>query len=308
MVYDLVIIGAGPAGLSAALTASYLRLKHVVLEAGEAGGTLLHTYPWKEVSSFLGFFEMNGQEVAEKMVEHVKKEGSEIRERENVEEITKSGKTHTFKIKTDKKTYETKTVLLTIGTSGVPRTLGISGEGNKNVHYCVADPDDYRRKKVLVVGGGDTALETALSLCDAGAHVYLAHRKDQFRGMEKVQEKVKCSKVKILYNTELGGVKGKGKIKEVEFLNNKTNKTSSLKVDNVVICIGSVFGLDFIKKLGVKVKGETIPANGNMETNVEGFYVAGDVTGRLKRIPEAIGEGHMAVYSIFKYLRKPYWA
>jgi len=306
--YEVIIVGAGPAGLSGSLTACYLKLKHLVLEAGEVGGALLHTYPWKEVDSFLGFYELDGQQVAEKMISHVKKEGAKINEGETVTEITKGSKKHIFIVKTNKRTYQTKTVLLAMGTSGRPRKLGIPGESNPNVHYCVADPNEYKKKKVLAIGGGDTALEMALILSRSGVNVYLAHRKDQFRAINKMQEEVKRSGIKVLLNTELKKITGKGKVDKVMLINNKTNEKSDLKVDNVIICIGSVFSLDFIKKIRVKTDGDKIPADECMKTNVEGFYVAGDVTGRLKRIPEAIGEGHLAVYSIFKYLRKPYWA
>ncbi len=308
MTYDLIIVGAGPAGLSAALTACYLKLKHLVLEVDQAGGILIRTYPWKEVCSFIGFYKMGGQEVAERMIEHVEKEGTVIKEGEGVTEIKKDKKKRTFTVKTDKKVYEAKTVLFTPGTAGTPRKLGIPGEDNPNVHYSIADPDEYRGKKVLVVGGGDTALECSLVLEKSGAKVYLAHRKDQFRAMDKIQEEVKRSKVEILFNTELKEIRGKGKIKKTKVINNKTNKESMLEIDNAIICIGSVFSLDFLKSLGVKTEGENIPVDDGMKTNVEGFYAAGDITGRLKRIPEAIGEGHLAVYSIFKYIRKPYWA
>jgi thioredoxin reductase (NADPH) len=308
MVYDLIIVGAGPAGLSATLTACYLRLKHLVIDADEAGGVLVHVYPWKEVDSFIGFYGMDGQQVAEKMVEHVKREGALIKEEERVTEIKRDDKKHLFILKTEKDIYETKTVLFASGTSGTPRKLEIPGENNPNVHHSIAEPAKYKGKKVLVVGGGDTALETALVLDKAGAKVCLAHRKDEFRAMNKTQEEIKCSKVETLFDTELKEIIGKAKIEKVRLLNNKTSEERLLPFDNVVICIGSLFSLDMIKGIGIKIEGDRILVNDKMRTNVEGFYAAGDITGRLKRIPEAIGEGHLAVYSIFKYLRKPYWA
>lgn len=308
MVYDVIIIGAGPAGLSAVLTACYLRLKHLVLEADEAGGALIHTYPWKEVDSFIGFCGMDGQEVAEKMAEHVRKEGAVIKEEENVTAIKRDEKKHIFRVKTDKGAYETKTVLFASGTAGTPRKLEIPGESNPDVHHSIADPRKYKGRRVLVVGGGDTALETALVLGKSGAKVYLAHRKDEFRAMNKTQEEIKRSKVGVLLNTELKEITGKRKIGKVRLVDNGTNEERMLKVDNVVVCIGSVFSLDLLKGTGVKMESDKILVNEQMKTNVEGFYAAGDITGRLKRIPEAVGEGHLAVYSIFKYLKKPYWA
>jgi len=307
-IYDVIIVGAGPAGLSAALTACYLKLKHLVLEAGESGGALTHLYPWKEVDSFLGFYNMTGKEVAEKMVEHVKKEGSLIKEGEEVISITKNEKDHTFNVKTEKDIYKTKTVLFAGGTSGTPRRLEIPGEHNPCVHYCVREYEKYKGKKVLVVGGGDAALETALFLDKVGANVTLIHRKEEFRATLKNQEEIKKSKVNVILNTELKEIFGKENIEKVKLVNNKTNEEQFMHFDYVIICIGSVFSFDSIKDLGVKIEGEKIIVDDEMKTNVEGFYAAGDVTGRLKRIPEAIGEGHLAIYSIFKYLKKPYWA
>ncbi|NYZ76933.1 FAD-dependent oxidoreductase [Candidatus Micrarchaeota archaeon] len=307
MIYDLIIVGAGPAGLSAALTACYLRLKHLVLEAGEAGGVPVHVYPWKEVDSFIGFFGVSGKGVAERMTSHARKEGAVIHEGERMTGIKRDGKKRTFKVRTDKGVYETKAVLFASGTSGTPRKLGIPGEDNPNIQYSIADPEHYRGKNVLIVGGGDTALESALVLDKANAKVYLAHRKGEFRAMNKTQEEIKRSSVEVLFDTEVKEIAGKEKIEKVKVMNNKTNKERILEVDNIVVCIGSVFSLDFLKSLGVKTEEDKILVDDEMRTNVEGFYAAGDVTGRLKRIPEAIGEGHLAVYSIFKWLKKPYW-
>jgi thioredoxin reductase (NADPH) len=304
MTYDLIIVGAGPAGLSAALTACYMRLNHLVLEAGEAGGVPVHVYPWKEVDSFIGFFGVSGKGVAERMTSHVRKEGAVIHEGERMTGIKRDEKKRTFKVTTDKGVYETKAVLFASGTSGTPKKLGIPGEDNPNIQYSIADPEHYRGKNVLVVGGGDTALESALILDKSGAKVWLAHRKGEFRAMNKTQEEIKRSSVKVLFDTEVKEIIGKEKVK---VLSNKTGKEIVLGVDNIVVCIGSIFSLDFLKGLGVKTEEDKIHVDEEMRTNVEGFYAAGDVTGRLKRIPEAIGEGHLAVYSIFKWLKKPYW-
>ncbi|NIO21837.1 MAG: FAD-dependent oxidoreductase [Candidatus Aenigmarchaeota archaeon] len=306
MVYDVIIVGGGPAGLSAVLTACYLKLKHLVIEACNAGGILERNYPWKEVDSFIGFFEHSGKEVADSMVNHVKKEGAKINEGELVEEITKDKK-KIFTVKTDKGKYQAKTILLATGTMGTPRKLGIPGEDNRNVYYSIIDPKKHKGKKVLVIGGGDTALEGANTLSKAGAHVWLAHRRDKFRAMEKNQEELEKSRAKILFNTELKKIFGTRKIRKVTLLNNKTNKESSLDVEEVFIFIGSVFEAELFKSLGVRMKGEKVQVDDEMRTNVEGVFAAGDITGRLKRIPEAIGEGHLAVYTIYKYLRHPYW-
>ncbi|NIO22513.1 MAG: FAD-dependent oxidoreductase [Candidatus Aenigmarchaeota archaeon] len=308
MVYDVIIVGGGPAGLSAVLTACYLKLKHLVIEASRAGGILERNYPWKEVDSFIGFYEHTGKEVADSMVNHVKKEGAKIKEGELVEEITKDKKKRIFTVKTDRGKYQAKTVLLTTGSMGIPRRLEIPGEDNRNVYYSILDPKRHKGKKALVVGGGDTALEGANTLSRAGAKVWLVHRRDKFRAMEKNQEELKKSKAKVLFNTELKKIFGTKEIKKVTIFNNKTKREDSLEVDEVFIFIGSVFDVELFKKLGVRMEGQKVPVDSEMRTNVEGVFAAGDITGRLKRIPEAIGEGHLAVYTIYKYLKRPYWA
>lgn len=305
MVYDVIIVGGGPAGLSAVLTACYLKLKHLVIEACQAGGLLARNYPWKEVDSFIGFYEKSGKELANLMVSHVKKEGAKIKEGEIVEEIKKEK--NLFTVKTDKGKYQAKTILLATGTMGVPRKLGIPGEDNRNVYYSIINPKRHKGKKVLVVGGGDSALEGANTLNRAGAKVILIHRRDEFRAMEKNQEELKKTRVKVLFNTELKRIIGNRKISRVEIFNNKTKKSEFLKVDEVFIFIGSVLDAHLFKNLKLRMKGEHIVVDNDMKTNVEGVFAAGDITGRLKRIPEAIGEGHLAIYSIYKYLKHPYW-
>lgn len=302
MIYDLVIVGGGPAGLSAALTASYLKLNHVILEARLPGGTLVHNYPSKKVDSFLGLKGLTGKEVAERMTEHVESEGSKIKHNEEVKGIKK--RKNVFEIKTSKGSYESKTVLIAMGISGCPRKLGISGEANEKVHYSLKDPNEFKGKTCFVVGGGDSAVETAVMLDKVCKKVYLAHRKGKLRAMDKNQKAIKKSKVEILWNTELKKIEKN----KAEVINNKTNEKSEIKTDEIFIFCGSVLDIEFLKKIGLKMKGNHVVVDEGMMTNIEGLYSAGDITGKLKRIPEAIGEGHLAVYSIFKYLRKPYWA
>ncbi|HIC91256.1 MAG TPA: NAD(P)/FAD-dependent oxidoreductase [Syntrophaceae bacterium] len=309
MLYDLIIVGAGPAGLSASLTACYLRLKHIVLEATAAGGALMQRYPAKKVDSFLGFKGLTGKEVARRIIEHVKSEGGIIIEGEEVKEIRRDGENKIFQIVTGKNRYRTKTVLITIGIIGCPRKLCIPGEDTcECVDYCLVNPEDYRGKEVLVIGGGDSALEAAVMLDEVCKKIYIAHRKDKFRATEKNQERLEQSGVQVLWNTELKQIFGTKKIEKVCLFNNKTDKENFLEVDNVLIFCGSILNVDFLRHLGLEIEKNRLKAKDDMSTELDGLYAAGDITGRLRRIPEAIGQGHRAVYSIYKYLKKPYWA
>jgi len=309
MLYDLIIVGAGPAGLSASLTACYLHLKHIVLEATASGGALMQKYPAKKVDSFLGLKGLTGREVAGRIMEHVKSEGGIIIENEEVKEIIRDGESKIFQVVTGKNKYKAKTVLVAIGIIGCPRKLCIPGEDAcECLDYCLINPEDYRGKEVLVIGGGDSALEAAVMLDEACKKVYIAHRKDMFRATEKNQERLEKSGVQVLWNIELKQIFGMDKIEKVCLFNNKTNEESFLEVDNVLIFCGSILNIDFLKHLGLEIEKNRLKVKYDMSTDLEGLYAAGDITGRLRRIPEAIGQGHRAVYSIYKYLRKPYWA
>ncbi|MFH1126399.1 MAG: FAD-dependent oxidoreductase [Candidatus Altiarchaeota archaeon] len=306
MDYELVIVGAGPAGLAAALTASYYKLKTVVLESGSAGGALANKYPWKKVDEVLGYPDMAGHQVAEKMVSHAKMEGSEIRENETVENINKTEKG--ISVKTDKNEYQCKAVILAIGL-GVPRKLGIPGENLKGVIYSLLNPKEFTGKKVLVVGGGDSALESAVILSENQTEVVLVHRGDCFRASEKNCKKLSESKVEGMMNRELAEIKGSEKAGRAVITSNKTKDQWEIEVDTVLLSLGTLSNKSFLEKICVKLdeKGNTA-VDSMMRTNIQGVFAAGDITGRWLRIPNAIGEGSYAALNAYKYIKNPYWA
>jgi thioredoxin reductase (NADPH) len=298
--YDVIIVGAGPAGISAGLTACYFKLKALVLEATTVGGALTHAYPWKEPDSCLGMKGKSAGEIARLMINHVKAEGCHFRECEEVLEI-KAGKT--IRVKTDKASYQSRTVVLAIGTVGTPRKLGIPGEDSPKVAYFVKDPRAFKGKRVLVVGGGDSAIQCALGLEENKAKVWIAHRRDEFRCMDDAKCKVKESGIKVLWNTELKQVKGS----KVSLQNNKTQALQEMGFDQIFIFAGSVMNTGFLGKIGVKLDGNKIVVDKDMKTNVKGVFAAGDITGGIKRIPQAIAQGETAVYSAYKFIKNPYW-
>ena len=305
MRYDLVIIGAGPAGLAAALDAAYLKMKTLVLEAGKAGGALTQSYPWKRVDSCLGLSNMVGSEVAEKMISHVKDEGIVIRENEHVESVERHG--GKFLVATGHGRYECGSVIVATGIRGVPRKLGVEGEELEGVDYAVTDPVKFKGKKVLVVGGGDSAVDSALGLLEAGARVWLAHRRDDLRAVDESKEKIRKSQVRILWNTEVSGMVGVKAVESVTLSNNVTGKKTTLPFDSVIICTGSIPVKECIEKLGIKMEGICVPVNKDGMTSMPGIFAAGDIVSDIKRIPQALATGERATYSAYKYLRNPYW-
>jgi thioredoxin reductase (NADPH) len=305
MTYDLLIVGAGPAGLSAALDAKYLNLRTLVIEAERAGGALSQTYPWKMVDSYLGFRKMKGNEVAEKMVRHAKDEGIEIREFEEVREIQKKGKL--FIARTPKGEYEAKAVILAVGVRGAPRKLGIPGEELEGVEHFVLDPNKFRGRRVLVVGGGDSAADSALGLDNAGAKVWLAHRRDELRATEDNKERISKSGVETLWNTEVESIKGEGKAEKALLVNKKNNEKKEMPFDHIFICIGTVPVKDHLENLGIKMDSVHAEIDSDGMTSVQGIFAAGDLVCRTKRIPQALATGERAAYSAYKFIKSPYW-
>jgi len=302
---DLIIVGAGPAGLSAALNAAHLKLDTLVLESSLAGGLLVQNYPWKDVDSYLGMCGMKGKEVAKQMVSQVPRSIS-IRENEQALEIKKL-KTG-FKVKTTRDEYTAKAVILAIGIMGQPRSLGIEGESLDGVYTVVKSPEKYKGKKVAVIGGGDTAVEYAITLAEAGAETLLIHRRDALRATGAKTKELHTSNVHLMFNSEVEKILGTAKVNAIVLRDNKSGNKQELKADFVFKCIGNTPNRDFLEKAGVKMEKIHPEIKPNFETNIPGLYVAGDITGRLMKISEAVAEGNRALLSAYSFLKSPYWA
>ncbi len=302
--YDIIIVGAGPAGLSAAYTANFFKLKALVLEAKKAGGAPLLTYPWKHVD-YLGFDDCNGKEFAERLVSHVKKLGVEIKENEPVVGLKKDE--DFWVVETTKNSYKAKVVIIAVGMVGTPRRLGVEGENLDGVHYFVEDPKMFSGKKVIVVGGGDSAAENAIALHDAGAIVTIIHRRDELRAMKKFQDAIKERGINILWNSVVVKINGQQRVESVVVKNNVDGSLTELKADEVFIFIGSVLNKEFFERLGLETEGNSVKVDSKLRTNLVGVYAAGDVTPGLKRISKAFYEGELAVYDSVRFLRTGKW-
>lgn len=304
MRYDLIIVGAGPAGLAAALDAEYLRLKTVVLEARKAGGALSQMYPWKDVDSFLGMVGMKGQEVSDRIVHHVRSAGIDIREGEEVREVQTG---NPFTVVTNKGTYHSTAVIIATGVRGVPRKLGVPGEDLPGVIHFLPEPKKCKGKRAVVVGGGDSAADSALGLDAAGASVWMVHRRDDLRAQDESKEELLKSKVKIMWNTEVESIGGKGKVEVANVFNNKTGEKKSIGCDCVLICIGSTSTKDHLENLGISMRSALVKVDQDGMTSVPGVFAAGDIVCKIKRIPQALATGERAAYSAYKYIKNPYW-
>ena len=302
---DLIIIGAGPAGLSAALNAAHLKLDTLVLESSAAGGLPLQNYPWKELDSYLGMCGMSGKEAARKMVSQIPKT-IEIHENEPTIEVKKL-KT-CFKVKTTKSTYTAKTMILAIGIMGQPRRLGVKGENLEGVYTVIKDLSKFKGKKVAIVGGGDTAVEYAINLSQAGAKTWLIHRRDSFRATGSKAKELSNTKTKVMFNTEVKEISGKKRLEKITCRNNKTGKEQVLQLDYLFTCLGNIPARDFLERTGLKMDNNHPFLKPNLETSIPGMYAAGDITKNLMKISQAVAEGNRALISAYTFLKSPYWA
>lgn len=311
--YDVIVVGAGPAGLTAGIFATSRKLKTLILDANIAGGQLKFLYPTKTIHDFPSHHHIQASKLAELIVDHARGSGCDLREREEVLDL--KGGEDSIVVKTAKGEYETRTVILAIGMGLFePRKLGVPGEDKfegKGVYYRIPSKEEFRGRTALFIGGGDTALEMALTVVDVAHHVYLAHRKNVFRAMESNVENVEKSAIEVLFRTELKEILGNSRVTGAIVFNNETGEDAKLDVDAVVINIGFSPNLDSVMKWGIELEGKAIKVNPEMRTSMKGVFACGDIVaypGKDKRIVTACGEGATAAVSAYKYIRKPYWA
>lgn len=300
--YDLIIIGAGPAGMSAAVYAARAELNFIVIEGSMMqGGQVLTTY---DVDNYLGLPGIGGFEMGMKFAEHAKKLGVSF-VTENVISMDVAGEVK--KVVTDKKEYETKTII--IATGAVHRKAGIPGETEftgKGVSYCATcDGAFFRNKITAVVGGGDVAVEDAIYLARICEKVYLIHRRDEFRAAKSLVNKAKNTQnIEIVLDSTVEKISGEAKVSTIEAKNKKTGNTAELAVDGVFFAVGMQPVTAFVDKSVQMNEAGYIVAGEDCATNVPGVYAAGDIrTKQLRQIITAAADGANAVTSVEKYIQ-----
>jgi thioredoxin reductase (NADPH) len=312
---DCIIIGAGPAGLAAALYAARDRFKTVVLEKYVPGGQINNT---DRLENYPGIEQISGYELSEKMVKQALSFGAEIKTGAEVTSLARRPDGF-IEINCHADKYLAKTVILTPGSSY--RHLGIPGEdkfrnAGAGVSYCgTCDAPFFRGKSVVSIGGGNTAAEETLHLCKFAAKVMLIHRRDQFRATKITQEYLHAktseqnSNLIIKYNTIATAIEGKNKVESVRLKNAKTGEEESYPCDGVFVFIGMVPGTGFLKGFVELTDAGYIKCDcAYLRTSVSGVFVAGDCrVGAAMQLATAVGDGVNAAMQIKNYIRDPNW-
>lgn len=307
-VYDVIIIGGGPAGLTAGIYAIRRTLKTLIISE-EFGGVPVNV---PHIENYPGFKEIHGMELMKKMEEQTKGMGVEFVYGESAREIVEEkGK---FIIKTEDNDYESKAVILAFGRS--PRHLDVPGEDkfeNKGISYCVnCDGPLFKDEVVCVVGGGNAALDAALVMSEIGKKVYVIHRRGEFRGFEAFVNKVKSkNNVEFVLNSVVKEFKGDKMLKSVVVENVESKETKEIEVAGAFIEIGSIVESDFVKEIVKVNESRLVVVNDNCQTFYPdsdklrpGIFAAGDVTDNpFKQIVVATGQGAIAALQSYNYIQ-----
>ena len=303
---DVVIVGSGPAGLSAAVYARRAKLKVLVVEkAGYSGGQIVNT---SDVDNYLGLQGIDGFEMAMKFRTHAEHFEAEFMDDEVVSINEKSDGTYDVELKSGKH-IDTRSIIIATGASY--KKLGITGEieyTGKGVSYCATCDGAFNRgKDVAIVGGGDVALEDALYLSNIANRVYLIHRRDELRGAKSLQEKVLVTdNITFIPDTVVEGINGTdGMVSSINIKNLKTQNQENLAINGMFVAVGMKPASDFVKDLVELDEYGYVVASEDGVTSKKGIFVAGDVrTKMLRQVITAVSDGANAVASVEKYLRE----
>lgn len=300
--HDVIIIGSGPAGLTAAIYACRARLDTLVIGGMSWGGQLMFT---GVVENFPGFPEgLVGSELMSKMLQQVEKFGAKTL-MEDATSVDFSSRP--FKVTVGDKVYEAKSVIVATGAS--PRMLGLPAEKKltgKGVSYCATcDAAFFRDRKVVVVGGGDTALDEAMALASYASEVTIVHRRDQLRACPFLQERALANKkIKFIWNSVVEDILGESRVEGVKLKNVQTGETSTMPVDGVFVAVGYSPNTSVFKgQIQLDDYGYVVVHN-ETKTSVDGVFAAGDNQDfRYKQAITAAGSGAKAALDVAKYLQ-----
>ncbi|HOP86121.1 MAG TPA: thioredoxin-disulfide reductase [Syntrophorhabdaceae bacterium] len=300
--HEAVIIGGGPAGLTAGLYLMRAGIDALLLEKAILGGAVINTW---QIENYPGFPEgISGKDLMERFSAHAKAFNLKIKEFASVEEV--SLKDRLFTVKTEKNIYESKGIIIATGTQSIK--LGIPGEDRflgRGISFCATcDGMFFKDLDVAVIGGGDAAIEEGLSLANIVKKVYVIHRRDTLRAQKILQERAfKNSKIEFLFNKRPVEFKGKDSIEYIVLEDTRDKNITELKVDGVFIYAGSRPDVAFLGDLVDTDEEGFIITDENLATKTKGLFAAGDVRKkRLRQVSTAVGDGALAAFELERYL------
>ena len=305
MVYDVIIIGGGPAGMTSAIYSCRRNMKTLLIEKAGLGGRMSLA---GEIENYPGIEKVSGMELAERMRKQVENFGTEIRT-EEVIGMNLQGEVKNVTTKENK--YESSAVIIATGSEH--RKLDVRGEREftgRGVSYCATcDAPFFKDRVVAVVGGGNSAVSEALHLVDVARRVYLIHRREEFRAEDaKVKDLFSMENVEPVLNTTVEEIQGDKFVNRIRIRNTESGEEGLLDVDGIFIAIGYIPETSIARSAGVSVDNNNfIIVDKEQKTNIAGVFAAGDCTGGLMQVSTAVGEGSVAAISSCKYVKEPYW-
>lgn len=301
--YDIIIIGAGPGGLTAGIYAGRQGTKNLIIDRDLAGG-IGREVP--EMENYPGFDSISGLELVEKMKEQATK-NCDLHEMEEVTEIVHNDGEYPFTVTTAKDQYKAKSIILATGSSH--RHLDAKGETEfvgRGVSYCATcDGFFFAGRDILMVGGGNSALQEALYLKNLGANVTLVHRRDEFRAQKHLQDMIEKEEIPTILNAVVEEIKGEMLVESAVLRDTKTGEISEIPTSGIFISVGYIPHTELALQLGVKLdESGHIITDKNQKTNVDYVYAIGDVCVGLKQWVVACGEGAVAATSAYHDLKE----
>lgn len=304
MHYDAIVIGAGPAGLTAGIYLSRARLRTLILNEGTVGGQMILTH---EIANYPGVESISGYQLANIMKKQAKSFGCDIKSNISISALELEDEIKRVTL-SDGKSYTSHSIILTPG--GRSRTLGVKGEDEfkgKGISYCATcDGDFFTGKEIVVVGGGNSALEEAVSLTKYASKVTIVHQFDHFQAFEHAVDEAKANpKISFVMESAIVAFHGTENLESVDIKNLKTGHIQNFRTDGVFVFIGYIPNTEFLKgKLELNKWGEIV-VGPDMLTSLEGVYAAGDsIAKQFRQVTTAVGEGTIAALAVSNYVHR----
>lgn len=301
--FDVIILGAGPAGLTAGIYLSRAKMKTLILDEGMPGGQIILSH---EIANYPGFESISGFMLAQNMKKQAESFGCVVKGNKKITKIVLDEDLKTVELNDGKEVYQAKAVI--ISTGGKSRPLGIPGENKfkgRGVSYCATcDGDFYTGKEIIVVGGGNSALEEAVALTTYASKVTVVHQFDHFQAYKHAVEEAKNnSKIEFIMSSELQEIKGENSIESVVIKNMETGELSEMKIDGIFVFIGYIPSTEKFEGVLELSDRKEIITDENLQTNIKGVFAAGDNRQkRIRQITTAVADGTIAANSAIEYI------